>query len=68
MKRDEVTLTLDLPRLSDKEAVRFVGLLREVFNRVEDYYAEEIIRHQQTRRTARQQQSRYQRSIGADPF
>ena len=68
MKRDEVTLTLDLPRLSDKEAVRFVGLLREMFNRVEHYYAEDIIRHQQTRRAARHQQMRYQRSIGADPF
>lgn len=68
MKRDEVTLTLDLPRLSDKQAVRLVELLRELLNRVEDHYAQEIIHHQQTRRAVRQQQLRYQRSIGAEPF
>ena len=68
MKRDEVTLTLDLPRLSDKQAVRLVELLRELFNRVEDYYAAQIIHHQQTPRAVPQQQLRYQRSIGAEPF
>lgn len=68
MKHDEVTLTLDLPRLSDKQAVRLVELLRELLSGVEDYYAAQIIHHQQTRHAVGQQQPRYQRSIGAEPF
>ncbi|HWR87213.1 MAG TPA: hypothetical protein VN277_02205 [Acidiferrobacterales bacterium] len=54
MKRHTVILPLLLPRLSDKAAAQFLGLLHEIIAGIEHHYADQVHRYHK-----RQQKIRY---------
>jgi hypothetical protein len=54
MKRHTVILPFLLPRLSDKAAAQFLGLLHEIIAGIEHHYADQVHRYHK-----RQQEIRY---------